>query len=100
MKKVGLAPTLKHNVWKCSLGMHQRLDPAQAIMENPDLLILDEPINGLYKYGVANMRKNLLDLKYSGKTILIASYSSEDISVLCDTVYEIDKGTITSLEIK
>ena len=72
--------------------MRQRLGLAQAIMENPDLLILDEPMNGLDKDGVGEMRKYLLDLKEQGKTILIASHSAEDIDVLCDDVVEMDKG--------
>ena len=89
---VGLDPKLKKSVKKYSLGMRQRLGLAQAIMENPDLLILDEPMNGLDKDGVGEMRKYLLDLKAQGKTILIASHSAEDIDVLCDTVVEMDKG--------
>ena len=72
--------------------MRQRLGFAQAIMENPDLLILDEPMNGLDKDGVGEMRKYLLDLKALGKTILNASHSAEDIDVLCDSVVEMDKG--------
>ena len=67
-------------------------------MENPDLLILDEPMNGLDKDGVADMRKYLLDLKEQGKTILIASHSSEDIDVLCDTVCEMDKGILSKVK--
>lgn len=94
MRQVGLDPDLKQHVRKYSLGMRQRLGLAQAIMENPDLLILDEPMNGLDKEGVADMRKYLLDLKAQGKTILIASHSAEDIDVLCDTVYEMDKGKL------
>ena len=94
MEQVGLDPDLKRHVRKYSLGMRQRLGLAQAIMENPDLLILDEPMNGLDKDGVADMRKYLLDLKAQGKTILIASHSAEDIEVLCDTVCEMDKGKL------
>lgn len=94
MEKVGLNPDLKRHVRKYSLGMRQRLGLAQAIMENPDLLILDEPMNGLDKEGVADMRKYLLDLKSLGKTILIASHSAEDIGILCDTVCEMDKGRL------
>lgn len=97
MEQVGLDPNLKHHVKKYSLGMRQRLGLAQAIMENPDLLVLDEPMNGLDKDGVADMRKYLLDLKEQGKTILIASHSSEDIEILCDTVCEMDKGVLTAL---
>ena len=94
MKKVGLDPDLKRHVRKYSLGMRQRLGLAQAVMEDPEILILDEPFNGLDKDGVKDMRKYLLDLKAQGKTILIASHNSEDISVLCDTVQEMDKGEI------
>lgn len=66
-------------------------------LENPDLLILDEPMNGLDKDGVYDMRKYLLDLKEQGKTIIIASHSTEDIEVLCDTVCEMDKGMLTKI---
>lgn len=95
MVQVGLDPDLKRYVRKYSLGMRQRLGLAQAIMENPDLLILDEPMNGLDKDGVADMRKYLLNLKGQGKTIIIASHSAEDIEVLCDTVCEMDKGNLS-----
>ena len=98
MKKVGLDPDLKRHVKKYSLGMRQRLGLAQAIMENPDILILDEPMNGLDKDGVGDMRKYLLDLKKQGKTILIASHSAEDIEILCDTVCEMDKGVLSKLK--
>lgn len=94
MKQVNLNPDDKKHVGKYSLGMRQRLGLAQAIMENPELLILDEPMNGLDKDGVADMRQYLLDLKLQGKTILIASHSAEDIDVLCDTVCEMDKGNL------
>ncbi len=98
MHQVGLDPDLKRHVKKYSLGMRQRLGLAQAIMENPDILILDEPMNGLDKEGVADMRKYLLDLKEQGKTILLASHSAEDVSILCDTVCEMDKGMLIKLE--
>ena len=94
IKKVGLDPELKRHVGKYSLGMRQRLGLAQAIMENPDILLLDEPMNGLDNEGVEEMRKFLLELKEQGKTIIIASHSKEDIEVLCDTVSEMDKGRL------
>ena len=97
MKQVGLDPDLKLNVCKYSLGMRQRLELAQAIMENPDLLILDEPMNGLEKDDAADMRKYLLDFKKQGKTILITSQFVEDIDDLCDTVYEMDKGVLIKI---
>lgn len=96
--EVGLDPDSNKYVGKFSLGMRQRLGLAQAIMEDPDLLILDEPMNGLDKGGVADMRKYLLDLKEQGKTILIASHSAEDIDVLCDTVCEMDKGVLKKMK--
>lgn len=96
MERVGLDPASKKHVSKYSLGMRQRLGIAQAIMENPDLLILDEPMNGLDNHGVEDIRALLLSLKEEGKTILIASHSAEDIAVLCDTVHEMDAGVLTS----
>ncbi len=97
METVGLDPNDKKHVGKYSLGMRQRLGLAQAIMEDPDILILDEPMNGLDKDGVKDMRQYLLDLKEQGKTILIASHSAEDIDVLCDTVCEMDKGRLSRI---
>ena len=95
IESVGLDPHSKKHVGKYSLGMRQRLGLAQAIMEDPDLLILDEPMNGLDKDGVKDMRDYLLKLKEQGKTMLIASHSAEDIEILCDTVCEMDKGLLT-----
>lgn len=82
---------------KYSLGMRQRLGIAQAIMEDPAILVLDEPFNGLDKHGVEEMRTLLLGLKEQGKTILLASHNSEDIRLLCDRVYEMDAGVLTEL---
>ena len=79
--------------------MRQRLGFAQAIMENPAILILDEPMNGLDKEGVADMREYLKQLRDEGKTIILASHSAEDISALCDTVCEMDKGVLTQLDV-
>lgn len=97
ISRVGLNPDDKKRVGKYSLGMRQRLGLAQAIMEDPEILILDEPMNGLDKNGVADMRQYLLDLKNAGKTILIASHSAEDIDVLCDTVSEMESGRLSVL---
>ena len=94
LKKVGLDPDLKKAVAKYSLGMRQRLGIAQAIMEDPDLLILDEPFNGLDKHGVEEIRKILLELKKEGKSILLASHNAEDIRLLCDRVIEMDGGIL------
>lgn len=94
MRRVGLDPESRKHVSKYSLGMRQRLGIAQAIMENPDILILDEPMNGLDNTGVQDIRTLLLELKAQGKTILLASHNREDISVLCDTVHEMDGGRL------
>lgn len=94
IRKVGLDPESKKWVGKYSMGMRQRLGIAQAIMENPEILILDEPFNGLDKHGVEEMRTLLLELKEQGKTILLASHNSEDIRLLCDHVYEMDAGVL------
>ena len=98
MEMVGLDPDMKKAVRKYSLGMRQRLGLAQAIMENPTVLILDEPFNGLDKEGVLDMRKYMLKLKMEGKTILLSSHLSEDIEVLCDKVYEMEHGKLTALQ--
>lgn len=94
MERVGLDPNSKKKVGKYSLGMRQRLGIAQAIMENPDILILDEPMNGLDNQGVEDVREILLNLKDEGKSIILASHNKEDIEVLCDEVYEMDHGKL------
>ncbi|TYQ16691.1 UNVERIFIED_CONTAM: ABC-2 type transport system ATP-binding protein [Acetivibrio alkalicellulosi] len=99
IKMVGLDPASKKHVGKYSMGMRQRLGIAQAIMEQPDILILDEPMNGLDKHGVEDMRNLFLKLKNDGVTILLASHNSEDIKLLCDTVCEMDGGILTQLKI-
>ena len=96
MTRVGLDPDLKRHVKKYSLGMRQRLGLAQAMMENPSVLILDEPMNGLDKDGVADMRDYLKELRSENRTVLITSHIMEDISILCDTVHEMEKGTLHS----
>lgn len=94
MENVGLDASLKLPVRKYSLGMRQRLGIAQAVMENPSILILDEPFNGLDTAGVDKMRTYLQELKKEGKTILLVSHSHEDISLLCDCVYKMEAGRI------
>ena len=94
---VGLEPNDKRAVGKYSLGMKQRLGIAQAIMENPDILLLDEPMNGLDKSGVNDMRELFKTLREQGKTILLASHNPLDIEELCDTVYEMDGGVLSKV---
>ena len=93
--KVGLDPYMKKPVGKYSLGMRQRLGLAQALMEDPQLLILDEPLNGLDKHGAAHIRELIKSLRDEGKTVLLASHNQMDIDELCDTVCEMDGGVMT-----
>lgn len=94
MESVGLNPHEKKGVGKYSLGMKQRLGIAQAVMEEPSILILDEPMNGLDNNGVEDMRKFLLSYKETGKTVILASHIREDIEYLCDTVLTLDNGLV------
>lgn len=91
---VGLDPEDKKPLCKYSLGMRQRLGIAQAIMENPSVLILDEPFNGLDKQGIADIHTLLQNLKTEGKCILLASHSAVDIAQACDIVYELQDGRL------
>lgn len=92
---VGLDPKDKKIVKKFSLGMKQRLGIAQALMEDPKLLILDEPMNGLDSEGVKQIREILLKLKSNSVTILLASHNSDDIDEICDYVYTMENGVLS-----
>lgn len=94
MELVGLDSTMKKPVGKYSLGMRQRLGIAQAMMEEPEILILDEPTNGLDEDGVEWFRQFILDQKKAGRLILMASHSREDIEMLCDEIWHMEKGNI------
>ena len=94
IERVGLDPQSRKKVRKYSLGMRQRLGLAQAFMEGQEILVLDEPMNGLDNQGVKDMRELFLELKGQGKTLLIASHNREDIDLLCDEVYEMDHGVL------
>lgn len=94
IRRVGLNPNSNKKVGKYSLGMKQRLGTAQAIMENPDILILDEPMNGLDDSGVELMRNLFMELRQEGKLILIASHYKEDLDIICDEKYYVRNGHI------
>ena len=94
MKLVGLDPDSPKKVRAYSLGMKQRLGIAQALMEDPDMLFLDEPLSGLDDKGVEEMRKVLLQEKERGKLLVIASHNKEDIEILCDEVYRFNHGKV------
>lgn len=89
MRRVGLEAGMRKPVAKYSLGMRQRLGIAQAIMEEPEVLVLDEPFNGLDRHGVVEMRTLLKELKADGKAILLASHNAQDIEELCDHVQDL-----------
>lgn len=95
MEQLGLGDAKDKRVSKYSMGMRQRLGIAQAIMEDPKLLILDEPLNGLDEQGVQDIRALLLDLKRQGKTVLLSSHNGEDIDLLCDSVCRMAGGVLT-----
>lgn len=94
MELTGLDPDSRKKVKKYSLGMRQRLGIAQAIMEHPKFLILDEPMNGLDREGAAEMRALFLRLRKEGITILLSSHHGEDMEELCDEVYEMEDGLL------
>ena len=96
IRTVGLNPNDKKHVGKYSLGMRQRLGIAQALMEDPEVLLLDEPMNGLYNKGVSDIKEILKSLRNKNKTIVLASHHMEDIDELCDEVYVMDAGRIIS----
>ena len=97
IEQVGLDPSLRKTVSQYSLGMRQRLGIAQTLLDDPSLMILDEPMNGLDKNGVRSIRDLLLGLKSQGKTILLASHFAQDIDELCDAVCEMDQGILKRL---
>ena len=92
--RVGLNPYDKRVYGKYSLGMKQRLAIAQAIMEKPDVIMLDEPTNALDETGVAEIRKVILEEKERGALILVASHNKEDIQVLADEWYRVENGQV------
>lgn len=97
MTMLGLDPDEKKPVGKYSLGMRQRLGFAQAFMENPDVLLLDEPFNAMDKTAMAEVHALLQTLKAQGKTILLASHSAADIEKACDVVYEMENGQMNRI---
>lgn len=94
LEMVGLGNVGRKHVSKFSMGMRQSLAIAQAVMESPKLLILDEPMNGMDEKGVEEMRRLILARKAAGTTIILSSHNIEDIRILCDQVYRIDAGVV------
>lgn len=97
LRQVGLEGDRKKHVGKYSLGMRQKLGIAQVIMEDPMLMIFDEPMNGLDNKSVSETRELFKQLRDRKRTILLASHNAQDIDELCDSVYEIDAGRMTQI---
>ena len=96
-RSAGLNPDDKKRVGNYSLGMKQRLGIAQALMENPDILILDEPMNALDSTGVEDIRMVLFEMKENCKLIIIASHVRDDIDILCDEVHGMEGGILKKI---
>lgn len=96
--RVGLSPNDKKKYKKYSLGMKQKLGIAQAIMEKPELLILDEPTNGLDHESVEKIRNILIQEKERGATILISSHNKDDINILTDHILKLEMGTLSQIK--
>lgn len=95
IQRVGLDPSDKRSYRKYSLGMKQRIVLAQAIMERPDIIMLDEPTNALDEFGVEEIRQVILEEKKRGALILVASHNKEDIRILADQVFYMEQGHLT-----
>ncbi len=94
IERVGLDPADKRIVKKYSLGMKQRLAIAQAVMEKPEVIMLDEPTNGLDEDGVSMIRQIISEERERGSIVLLASHNKEDINLLADKVYRISEGRL------
>ena len=94
IKRVGLNPDDKRVVRKYSLGMKQRIAIAQAIMEKPDFLFLDEPTNALDTEGVEIVRNIIREEAKRGALVFLASHNVEDIDILCDDTFKMAEGSL------
>ena len=94
LEKVNLLQEKDKKFKKYSLGMKQKLGIAQVLMENHDIIILDEPFNGLEEESIKKIRKILLEEKKKGKLIIMATHIKEDMDELCDVIYHLEKGEI------
>ena len=93
-EKVELNVSMKAKIKTYSFGMKKKIAIAQAIMEKPDVILLDEPTNSLDEASVEAMRQIILEEKERGATILIASHNKDDLRLLCDKIFKIDEGKI------
>ena len=95
LETVGLDPNKKLAISKYSTGMRQRLGLAQAIMEQPSLLILDEPTSNIDRAGTAEIHTLISQLATAGKTVILTSHSSQELATICHQVYELEGGKLT-----
>lgn len=98
LELVNLKDEMKKKYSKYSLGMKQKLGVAQAIMEDPDIIILDEPFNGIEQATVDKLIDYLLKKKEEGKLIIVSTHIKEDLTKLSDDIYMFDNGSITKVE--
>lgn len=94
LEKVGLKENAQKKYKKYSLGMKQKLGIAAALMENPRMILLDEPTNALDEESVKKLRELLLEYKQRGALIILASHDKEELLALSDEIYEIESGRI------
>lgn len=97
MKRLGLDPKNPRPVRTYSLGMRQKLGIIQAVMNKPELLVLDEPMNSLDVETVKAIRMLFSELNASGTTIVIASHISEDIETLCTRIFRVENAQVTEI---
>lgn len=96
LKQVGLSPRARDKFRKYSLGMKQRLGVAAALLKDPELLILDEPTNGLDPRGMAEMRELIRSLGRGGRTVLLSSHLMGEVEQICDRVGVIRRGKLVA----
>lgn len=96
LEQVGLNPADKKKYKKYSLGMKQRLGIAAAIMEKPQIILLDEPINALDESGVEQIRNTLLELKNDQRIIIVACHDREELDLLSDEIIELQDGAVVN----
>lgn len=95
LKVVNLFDEKDKKYSKYSLGMKQKLGIAQVIMEDSEVMIFDEPLNGIESDTAIKLRKFFIEQKKAGKLIIVASHIKDDINLLCDTVYKFENGKIS-----
>lgn len=98
LERVGLEVKDKRTYRKYSLGMKQKLGIANAIMGEPDIIILDEPINALDEESVARVRDCLIELRDKGKLIIIACHDKEELEYLSDVIFKLEDGRVIGRE--